>query len=89
MANTSSAKKAVRTIARRTERNKSIRTGVKSAVKKVIVGIKAGDATEALKGAARKLDQAAAKGIMHKNTAARRKSRLAKRANKAAAAKAE
>ena len=85
MANTSSAKKAVRTIARRTERNKSIRTGMKTAVKKVTVAIKGGDSAEALKNAAKSLDQAAAKGVIHKNKAARRKSRLAKRVNQAAA----
>ena len=84
MANTSSAKKAVRTIARRTERNRSIRTGIKTAVKKVVKA-EPGAAVDALQSALRTLDQAAAKGLIHKNKAARRKSRLAKAANKVSA----
>lgn len=84
MANTSSAKKAVRTIARRTERNKAIRTGVKTAIKKVNTTSPEG-AAEALAGASKALDQAAAKGVIHKNKAARKKSRLAKRLNQAKA----
>lgn len=82
MANTSSAKKAVRTIARRTERNKAIRTGVKTALKKANTTSKEG-AAAALAGASKALDQAAAKGVIHKNKAARKKSRLARRLNQA------
>ena len=83
MANTSSAKKAVRVIAKRTERNRSVRTGIKTAIKKLIKAEPA-SAKEALNNTIRALDQAAAKGIIHKNKAARRKSRLTKQANKAA-----
>ncbi|MBN9415614.1 30S ribosomal protein S20 [bacterium SCN 62-11] len=87
MANTSSAKKAVRVIAKRTERNRGIRTGIKTAIKKVVKS-EAGQAEEALRDAVRTLDQAAAKNLIHKNKAARKKSRLAKQvAAKAAAAK--
>lgn len=78
MANTSSAKKAVRTIARRTEENKSIRTGVKTAIKKALKAEPA-QAKEALGNANKALDQAASKGVIHKNKAARQKSRLAKK----------
>lgn len=86
MANTSSAKKAVRVIAKRTERNRGIRTGIKTAIKKVVKA-EAGKTEEALREAVRALDQAAAKNLIHKNKAARKKSRLAKQVNKAAAAK--
>jgi small subunit ribosomal protein S20 len=84
VANTSSAKKAVRTIARKTEQNKSIRTGVKTAIKKVAGAQDQAGGAEALKAAAKALDQAAAKGVIHKNKAARKKSRLAKKINKTA-----
>ena len=82
MANTSSAKKAVRVIAKRTERNRAVRTGIKTAIKK-LVKAEAGKTQEALRSAEKALDQAAAKGIIHKNKVARKKSRLAKQANKA------
>ncbi len=87
MANTSSAKKAVRVIAKRTERNRGTRTGIKTAIKKVVKA-EAGQGEEALREAVKTLDQAAAKNLIHKNKAARKKSRLAKQvAAKAAAAK--
>lgn len=82
MANTSSAKKAVRVIAKRTERNRSVRTGIKTTMKKFIKADSAKKA-EALRQAEKTLDQAAAKGVIHKNKAARQKSRLARQANKA------
>jgi small subunit ribosomal protein S20 len=68
----------------RNERNKAVRTSLKTATKKVQTAIADGDAdaaqTSALE-AARALDKAASKGIVHKKTAARRKSRLVKAAN--------
>lgn len=85
MANTSSAKKAVRTHAKRTARNKSVRTGMKTAIKKV-VNADAGNVQDAFRQASKALDQAASKGVIHKNKAARKKSRLARAANKVAAA---
>ena len=87
MANTKSAKKAVRTIARREERNKSIRTTVKSVVKKTVAAVQEGakDLEQIAREAVSALDKAAAKGVLHKNKAARKKSRLAKRLNKATA----
>jgi len=86
VANTSSAKKAVRVIAKRTERNRGIRTGIKTAVKRVVKA-EPGQAEAALREAVRALDQAAAKNLIHKNKAARKKSRLAKQVAKAAVAK--
>lgn len=86
MANTSSAKKAVRVIAKRTERNRGIRTGIKTAVKRVVKA-EPGQAEAALREAVRALDQAASKNLIHKNKAARKKSRLAKAVAKAAVAK--
>lgn len=85
MANTSSAKKAVRTIARRTEENKSIRSGIKTIIKKAHEAIKAGKGqNEAVRIAETSIDKACAKDVVHKNKAARQKSRLMKRLNKAA-----
>jgi small subunit ribosomal protein S20 len=82
MANTSSAKKAVRQIVRRTEVNKARRTRVRSSVRKVEEAIAAGDkaaAEAALKAAQPELMRSAQKGILHKNTASRKVSRLSHR----------
>ena len=79
MANTTSAKKATRKIARRTEINKSRRTRARSAVRGVEQAIAGGDrskALEALKAAEPELMRAAQKGVIHKNTASRKISRL-------------
>ena len=64
-------------------RNKSVRTSLKTDAKRVriaVAGGDAGEADEALRHATRQLDKAASKGIVHKRTAARRKSRLARAA---------
>ncbi len=82
MANTSSAKKATRKIARRTLINKSRRSRVRGYVRKVEEALAAGDkaaAEAALKAAQPELMRAATKGVMHKNTASRKVSRLAHR----------
>ncbi len=74
------------------ERNKAARTSLKTGTKKVHVAIAEGDGEAARQRAAevsRALDKAAAKGIVHKRTAARRKSRLVRAANATAAAAAE
>jgi small subunit ribosomal protein S20 len=79
MANTKSAKKATRQIARRTEVNKSRRTQVRTAMRKVEDAIASGDASSAaaaLRAAEPVLMRAAQKGILHKNTASRKVSRL-------------
>lgn len=80
MANTTSAKKATRKIARRTAVNRSNRSRLRTFVRKVEEAIKAGDkaaATEAFKTAEPILMRSAQKGIVHANTASRKVSRLA------------
>lgn len=82
MANTSSAKKAVRKTARRTEINKARRTRMRTEVRKVEEAIAAGQkeaALEALRTAEPILARTAQKGVIHKNTASRKISRLAAR----------
>ena len=79
MANTKSAKKAVRKILRRTEVNKARRSRMRTFVRKVEEAIRKGDraaAAEALKAAEPVLMRSAQKGIIHKNAAARKISRL-------------
>ena len=64
------------------QRNKAVKSGLKTAVRRVRQATDAGDAagaTEAMRAASRKLDKAASKGVIHKNQAANRKSALAKR----------
>jgi small subunit ribosomal protein S20 len=80
MANTTSAKKATRKIARRTIINKSRRTQMRGAVRIVEEAIKTGDRDAAMKAMSRaepELMQAAQRNIIHKNNASRKVSRLA------------
>ena len=82
MANTSSAKKAVRQAARRTEVNKSRKSYMRNTVRKVEQAIISGDqaaAADALKAAEPALMRSAQKGVLHPNSAARKVSRLANR----------
>jgi small subunit ribosomal protein S20 len=82
MANTPSAKKAARKIARRTEINKARRTRMRGLIRKVEEAITLGDkqaANDAFRAAQPEIMRAAGKGIIHRNTAARRLSRLAHR----------
>lgn len=82
MANTTSAKKATRKIARRTAINTARRSRVRSYLRKVEEAIASGnkeEAANALKAAQPELMRAASKGVYHKNTAARKVSRLASR----------
>ncbi|MFD2238779.1 30S ribosomal protein S20 [Aureimonas populi] len=82
MANTPSAKKATRKIARRTEINRNRRSRVRTFLRKVEEAILTGDkeqAQAALKAAQPELMRAASKGVYHKNTASRKISRLANR----------
>ncbi|MCR4606042.1 MAG: 30S ribosomal protein S20 [Eubacterium sp.] len=84
MANIKSAKKRILVSRKRADRNKSVRSRVKTAVKKVDAAIEAGDkaaATEALRAAVSELDKATKKGIYHKNTTARKVSRMTKAVN--------
>ncbi|MCL2713073.1 MAG: 30S ribosomal protein S20 [Alphaproteobacteria bacterium] len=79
MANTSSAKKATRKIARRTVVNKSRRTQMRGAVRRVEEAIRSGDRGAALQAMARAepaLMRAAQRGIVHHNSASRKVSRL-------------
>lgn len=82
MANTPSAKKAARKIARRTAVNKVPRTRMRGVVRKVEEAIASGDkeaARAALQLAQPQIMKAASKGILHKNTASRKVSRLTHR----------
>ena len=81
MANIKSAKKRVLVTKRNYERNKSIKSSVKTAIKKVEAAVAAGDkeaAQAALLAATATIDKAAKKGVYHKNNASRKVSRLAK-----------
>ena len=88
MANTPSAKKAARKIARRTEINRTRRSRMRTYLRKVEEAIAAGDgaaAAEALREAQPEIMRAAQKGVLHKNTASRKVSRLAQRVKSLAA----
>lgn len=81
MANTKSAKKDLRRSEKKRIQNQSARTALKTYVKKTRVAVAGGDATnmiEALRLAEKALDKAVQNGVIHKNQAARRKSRIAK-----------
>ena len=85
MANTKSARKATRVIARRTEVNKARRSTLRGSVRKVEEAIAAGDraaAAAALKAAEPVIMRAAQRGVVHKNNASRKVSRLAHRVAK-------
>lgn len=88
MPNSSSAKKSLRQNRKRRLENRTKRTGLRSVLKKFAT-VAAGDDAEAkelaFRTAAKRLDQAAAKGLIHKNKASRTKSRLAHHLNAASA----
>ena len=82
MPNIKSAKKRVKVNAVKAARNKAARSALRTEIKNANAAIVAGEnKEEALKAAVKKIDQAAAKGLLHKNTAARKKSALARKAN--------
>ena len=84
MPNIKSAIKRVSVIEKKTLRNNMIKSGYKSAVKKFEQAVEAGnkeEATKLLASATKKVDQACTKGVIVKNTAARKKSNLAKKLN--------
>ena len=84
MANIKAAKKRILVAKTRNERNKSIKSAVKTAVKKVDAAVAAKDkeaASAALLSATSTIDKATSKGVYHKNTASRKVSRLAKAVN--------
>lgn len=81
MANTRSAEKRIRQTRKRTLRNKMVKSRVKTAIRRFHEALAAGDREgimAAFARAASELDKAALKGIIHKNAADRRKSRLSK-----------
>ena len=87
MANIKSAKKRILVTQTKTERNKAIKSGVKTAIKKVDAAVDSGDkaaASAALVAATKAIDTAASKGVYHKNNASRKVSRLAVAVNKMA-----
>lgn len=87
MANIKSAKKRILVTRTKAERNKAIRSGVKTAMKKVFAAVEAGDkeaAQAALVSATKVIESAASKGVYHKNNAAHKVSRIALAVNKMA-----
>jgi small subunit ribosomal protein S20 len=88
MANIKSAQKRVRQTKKRTMRNRARKERLKKAIKTFSTALESKDNSainEELKKASRAIDKAGSKGIMHKNTVARRKSRMARAAAKASA----
>jgi small subunit ribosomal protein S20 len=85
MANIKSQKKRNLTNAKAAERNKAIKSELKTRSKNAVKTAGGDDSEEALRLAVKRLDMAAAKGVIHKNQAARRKSRLMKKINAATA----
>ncbi len=88
MPNIKSAKKRVKVIEKKTLRNNMIKTSYKTAIKKFEEAVNSGNVEEAkvlLSEATKKIDQACTKGVIVKNTAARKKSNLSKKLNAAMA----
>lgn len=85
MPNIKSAKKRVKVIEKKTMQNKAVNSALKTAIKKANAACEANDANKAelVKVAIKKVDQAAAKNLLHKNCAARKKSQLTVKLNKA------
>jgi len=87
LANIKSAKKRIEVAQIRTDKNKAIKSGVKTAMKKVFAAIEAGNKEAAqaeLVNATKTIEMAASKGVYHKNNVARKVSRLSKAVNKMA-----
>jgi small subunit ribosomal protein S20 len=88
MPNTKQALKRMRVTAKRTARNRHVKSTVKTALRRYSDTLAQGDlesAGDKLQVAVKTIDKAVSKGVVHKNAAARKKSRLAKRLNKAVA----
>ena len=84
MANIKSAKKRIKVTEKKTLQNKMVKSALKTAIKKLLAEVEAGNkdgAVEAYNIVASKLDASVSKGIHHKNYASRQKSRLAKLVN--------
>ena len=87
MPNNKSAKKRVKVTATKTLINKAFNSSLKTEIKKANLAVETGaeNKAEAVRVAVKKIDQAAAKGILHKNAAARKKSALVRKLNGAQA----
>lgn len=85
MPNIKSAKKRVKITVVKTNNNKTANTELKTDIKKALTAIEKGDAdkTQVVKAAVKRIDQAAANGILHKNNAARKKAALTRKLNAA------
>ncbi len=83
MANIKSQKKRILTNAKAADRNKAVRAELKTRVKTATKAVGGENETDAFKLAQKRIDKAATKGVIHKNQAARRVSRLAKKLNAA------
>jgi small subunit ribosomal protein S20 len=81
VANIKSQKKRILTNAKSAERNKSVKSELRTRVKTAMRNVGTDDSEESVRLAVKRLDMAAAKGIIHPNQAARRKSRLMKHVN--------
>jgi len=81
VANIKSQKKRILTNAKRADRNKAVKSELKTRVKNAVKAAETEQSEEALRLAVKRLDMAAAKRVIHKNQAARRKSRLMKHIN--------
>jgi small subunit ribosomal protein S20 len=81
VANIKSQKKRILTNAKRADRNKAVRSELKTRVKNAVTSIGEDSNDEDVRLAVKRIDMAAAKGIIHPNQAARRKSRLMKKVN--------
>jgi len=79
LANTKSAKKRALIAAKRTVRNKMVKSSLRTAIRKYREAVGSENAQVLLNQAFAALDRAAAKGVIHKNTAARKKARLARK----------
>ena len=87
MANIKSAKKRISVARVKADRNKAIRSGVKTAIKKVFAVVESGEKEAAkaeLASATKVIEMAASKGVYHKNNAARKVSRISKAVNEMA-----
>ena len=83
MANIKSQKKRILTNAKAADRNKAVKSELKTRVRNAVAAVGTPEADESARAAVKRIDKAASKGIIHPNAAARRKSRLMKRLNAA------
>ena len=83
MANIKSQKKRILTNAKAADRNKAVKSELKTRVRTALTSAGTPEADSSARAAVKRIDKAASKGIIHKNAAARRKSRLMKRLNAA------